>query len=481
MKEQNKSINNLLSEEWQLIVSFRTELFSEYLIEKNHYKVAKICKLPYLKRMYVDNDIYLSTQEILAMRKKISRSPLVYTNSIFRIIENKSKQFLDYSKKLIGLKFVEVDNHKLLQYLKTWVKYYEQAVSLIGVPFRLDEVLEEQVKEGLEEHDVKDKEGAFLTIAGTDRLSGTMQERIDLIRLVIGNKNLTSKLLQRKIASHAQKYQWINVTLLLGDLYDPKDVLKKIKKLKKNKQLKKELDDLRNSIQNNKKELLALKKRYQFKPLFLKKIRALRYAVWFRTARLDWINSGCSMARPMLIEAANRLNLSFEQLIYCFPEEIYSALEGKGRINNRDVSMRIKKYVMGTLNGKDIAWSVGDKVNVLKGALNKKIEKESTIRGVVAQRGVVRGKVKIILDRRGISEIKRGEILVTKLTTPDFMPAIEKSKAIITDLGGITSHAAIVSRELKRPCIVGTKIATKVLQDGDMVEVDADKGIVKKL
>jgi pyruvate,water dikinase len=65
------------------------------------------------------------------------------------------------------------------------------------------------------------------------------------------------------------------------------------------------------------------------------------------------------------------------------------------------------------------------------------------------------------------------------MTTPDFMPAMERARAFVTDEGGITCHAGIVARELKKPCIIGTKIATQVLKDGDMVEVDADNGIIK--
>jgi pyruvate,water dikinase len=65
------------------------------------------------------------------------------------------------------------------------------------------------------------------------------------------------------------------------------------------------------------------------------------------------------------------------------------------------------------------------------------------------------------------------------MTSPDWLPLIQKAVAIVTDEGGITSHASIVARELKKPCIVGTKNATKILKDGDQVEVDADSGIVK--
>lgn len=102
-------------------------------------------------------------------------------------------------------------------------------------------------------------------------------------------------------------------------------------------------------------------------------------------------------------------------------------------------------------------------------------------RGMVASKGFVRGRVKKIDVRAQLKELKKGEILVTEMTDPDFVPAMKKAVAIITDEGGMVCHAAIVCRELGKPCIVGTKIATQVLEDGDMIEVDANKGTVKKL
>jgi len=74
-----------------------------------------------------------------------------------------------------------------------------------------------------------------------------------------------------------------------------------------------------------------------------------------------------------------------------------------------------------------------------------------------------------------------GDILVSKMTDPEIVAAMKKAGAIITDSGGITCHAAIVSRELGIPCVISTKFATKLFEDGDRVEVDADKGIIKKL
>jgi hypothetical protein len=67
------------------------------------------------------------------------------------------------------------------------------------------------------------------------------------------------------------------------------------------------------------------------------------------------------------------------------------------------------------------------------------------------------------------------------MTRPEFVPLMKKAGAIITNEGGITCHAAIIARELKKPCIIGTKIATQVLKDGDFVEVDADAGVVRIL
>ncbi len=75
--------------------------------------------------------------------------------------------------------------------------------------------------------------------------------------------------------------------------------------------------------------------------------------------------------------------------------------------------------------------------------------------------------------------IQKGEILVCEMTTPDYIVHIKNAAAIVTDKGGILCHAAIVAREFHIPCIVGTNNATSLLKEGDVVEIDADKGIVK--
>lgn len=100
------------------------------------------------------------------------------------------------------------------------------------------------------------------------------------------------------------------------------------------------------------------------------------------------------------------------------------------------------------------------------------------LKGETASAGVYTGPVKIVLRMDELSKIQKGDIMVTTMTTPDFVPAMQKAGAIITDHGGLTSHAAIVSREMGTPCIVGTDHATEVLKDNQIITVHASRGIV---
>lgn len=99
--------------------------------------------------------------------------------------------------------------------------------------------------------------------------------------------------------------------------------------------------------------------------------------------------------------------------------------------------------------------------------------------GQPAYKGLVIGIVKIVKNRSDMKKVDKGDVLVASTTTPDFLPAMKRSGAIISEHGGAICHAAITSRELEIPCIVGVKGATKVLKDGDKVEVNADEGVVK--
>jgi pyruvate,water dikinase len=106
------------------------------------------------------------------------------------------------------------------------------------------------------------------------------------------------------------------------------------------------------------------------------------------------------------------------------------------------------------------------------------VEKKILLKGLPSSPGVGAGRAHVIMAVDRVGEFQSGEVLVTQMTTPDWVPTMKKAKAIITDAGGMTCHAAIVSRELGIPCITGTKIGTHTISTGQEVTVDAKMGVV---
>ena len=112
-----------------------------------------------------------------------------------------------------------------------------------------------------------------------------------------------------------------------------------------------------------------------------------------------------------------------------------------------------------------------------------RIEKLTSLQklGLLAYPATTKRTHSIVEALKDFSKLKEGDVLVSSMTTPEMVPIMKIASAFVTDEGGVTCHAAIVAREMGKPCVIGTKIATKVLKDGDLVEVNADKGIVKRV
>ncbi|MEK6868049.1 MAG: PEP-utilizing enzyme [Nanoarchaeota archaeon] len=137
-------------------------------------------------------------------------------------------------------------------------------------------------------------------------------------------------------------------------------------------------------------------------------------------------------------------------------------------------------YFFAVVDGKEHIYFV-KKINEIIENIEP-IIKSSEVKGMCAYPGKVKGKVRIVNDRSVVGvKFEKGEILVSVSTSPIYLSLMQKAGAIITDEGGLMCHAAILSRELKIPTIIGTKNATRVLKDGDFIEVDAEKGIVRKV
>ncbi len=108
-------------------------------------------------------------------------------------------------------------------------------------------------------------------------------------------------------------------------------------------------------------------------------------------------------------------------------------------------------------------------------------KKTNALWGVSAYPGVAKGPARLVLYKSDLASVKAGEIIVTEMTSPEFVSAIQQAAAIVTDEGGITSHAAIICRELQKPCVMGTRIATQLIRTGDWIEVNAKHGTVRIL
>ncbi|MBU1855167.1 MAG: hypothetical protein KKF89_05580 [Nanoarchaeota archaeon] len=166
-------------------------------------------------------------------------------------------------------------------------------------------------------------------------------------------------------------------------------------------------------------------------------------------------------------------------LFFCLPKELLDYFNKNKIPNKQELKKRLKRYLCLLEKGK------------LKIVTEKEAEQlflKNTKKKIINQHikhcaypGKVKGTVKIILTREEFYKINEGDILITTMTTPEYIPIMRKASAIVTEEGGILCHAAIITREMKKPCIVGIKNATKVFKDGNLVEVDADKGFVKKI
>ncbi|KND47453.1 MAG: pyruvate, water dikinase [Parcubacteria bacterium C7867-004] len=201
--------------------------------------------------------------------------------------------------------------------------------------------------------------------------------------------------------------------------------------------------------------------------------------------RLECAQSCARLAyawRSFLTRLAQGVGLSYEEVIFLSFSEIRE-LATTGSIPASDLKERVKKVGIYKDENDNLTILSGEKLDACLQVFLSEEQHEGVteVTGSSANRGKAQGIAVVVLTPQDAKKVEQGMILFAPETTPDFIPAMGKAAAFVTDLGGITSHAAIVSREMKKPCIIGTKIGTQVFKDGDLVEVDADAGIVRIL
>ncbi|MFH0952061.1 MAG: PEP-utilizing enzyme [Patescibacteria group bacterium] len=191
----------------------------------------------------------------------------------------------------------------------------------------------------------------------------------------------------------------------------------------------------------------------------------------------------------LFLEISKRIDVKFLAMMagYRFQDYLEALIRGK-KVSRNTLSRRLKKYILWKKN--DTMYFSDSQIevkNILNHLRRGVIEKTHDVKGVPANPGVRRGICRLVrsVDIHQVlvdmKRFKKGEILVTWMTQPNMVPIVRKAAAIIADEGGIMSHAAVIAREFGIPCIVGAHNATKILKDGDRVDVDAFKGIIRKI
>jgi len=215
-----------------------------------------------------------------------------------------------------------------------------------------------------------------------------------------------------------------------------------------------------------------------------KVFQLVRWMGYYKWAREFEFQKGLYKAKLAHDELAQRINFDSREIKFLFVWELDKLLKNPEKYKSI-AKERFKNFLIIVDQKRGLITFSGQKAksefNKLSFVNDMREEEKDEIKGMTAQPGKSRGIVKIINQKSDLMKMKKGDILVSVATNPELLSAMKKASAIITDEGGITCHAAIVSRELGIPCIIGTKIATKVLKDGDRVEVDANRGIVRKL
>ncbi len=290
--------------------------------------------------------------------------------------------------------------------------------------------------------------------------------------------------LHQQIVEHQQKFYWLTTGYKYAEPVSEEQFFSTILEATKtlsSEEIKKKISFLENyeqELQKKKQKILAKIKLSEYDLSILETISTI---AWMHDTRKRCNLMGSYWINQFLLKVSQEKNISHELLQFTLPREFIAYLK-TGKIDLPLLKERMKGCMaINTSVGDDVLIHGKEFQALKRRILDAEVGKEITdFRGTAASYGKVQGKVKVITNPAK-QTLQQGEILVAPMTRPEYVPLMKKAAAIITDEGGITSHAAIISRELGIPCIVGTRIATKVLKDGMMVDVNANHALVKIL
>lgn len=413
-----------------------------------------------------------------------------FAKAEFEIVE-KVKKFLKYmqNKKFGNLTFEELS--------KEFEKFNELYInSFIPGMTRPEDYLVDKLKKELIKlkYDNKNIDNIFLKIFTCPNYAplSYSEEPLDLLK--IAKKAKKNKEIGELIDVHIQKYAWIKGPVEFEDtVFTKEDFLRRLANLE-DTDIDGKIENINSVRKNNDIEYEKILEEYKFTEKVKKIIKAIRDFIFLRTYTTEYSDHLFFEGRHTIFkEISKKTGISEQDLIMLDDKEILNILNNNGVMNEnirKILEDRKKGFAMIWING-SIETVFGNKSLELQAEVAKnykitdnneeKCANKNIISGNIANKGKVRGIARVLTTYKDIYKVRKGDIIVASMTTPDYVSAMEIAAGFITDEGGITCHAAILAREFNVPCIVGTVNATEEIEDGEIIELDAYNGKIYKL
>ncbi len=466
----NPELEKLLEQEWYIQgfasrPGFLVSIFSIDTIYKRTgllYNAAPLSfKEDYNKTYYPERDLREHADIIIG---KLEENPRYLEET--REMYNKEIEEIEADFRLAEEKSSGMTNAKLLEMLPMLESGLERSLGTAHIIEGISMKIEKNIYDKLgKKSSGKELNKDFSTISAplTRSYLSKKEEKIWQIKNALGKQQ------ERLIKEFVSEFFWLRTNFTGSKELTSEEILEEAKHMKTF-----EKPDF--SALKGKKEVLF--KKYEFKEKEKQWLQWAEVLTEWQDDRKRNMFRAVFALDTVLKEISKRYKIALKDLHYLLPSEVADAL--KNKTVEKIAAERKQGCIFVKKLGKLEFFGREDFLEFEK-ASNKDENHEEILTGMSASLGTVTGPVKVCTTIESLNKVKEGDILVASMTRPEFVMAMQRAAAIVTDEGGILSHAAIVSRELGIPCVVGTKNATKVLKDGDIVEVKANHGSVRKI
>lgn len=381
------------------------------------------------------------------------------------------------------IKLAKLSDKELLElwqrYYNLFIKRFTSSSVIDHFALGTDEIISQSLRHEVSQQNknlTSSELGEIFSLATAPvKQSFINQAEIDLLKIVTGRS-------KEALADYQQRYFWTKNNYVVAQVLTAGHFREDIKAWKQSgKDLRQELSKIENTPRRNSERKARLFKKYRLSRLLRSLIKISDDFSWWQDERKKSTYLNIHMGSKILSEIAKRRHYELDELKYAVAPEVADIIKN-GAPNRRALQARRANSVF-IVTREGYTAKTGKEAEAIRKIMlgSHKLSDIKDIRGLTASMGRAIGTVKVLKSATEINKVKPGDILVAVMTRPDYVPAMKRAAAIVTNEGGITSHAAIVSRELGIPCLIGTKIATEVFKDGDKVEVNANHGWVRKV